>query len=43
MQPALLENLAKNMIPLGRRGPPEEAADGVHLFGIPESNSISGR
>src|SRR6476469_690525 len=28
VQPALLETLEKNMIPLGRLGTPEEAADG---------------
>ena len=43
VQPALLENLEKNMIPLGRLGTPEEAADGVYLFCIPESNYISGQ
>ncbi|MCC3305175.1 SDR family NAD(P)-dependent oxidoreductase [Sneathiella sp. HT1-7] len=31
------------MIPLGRAGTPEEAADGVYLFCIPESNYISGQ
>jgi 3-oxoacyl-[acyl-carrier protein] reductase len=31
------------MIPLGRRGTPEEAAGGVYLFCTPESNYISGQ
>jgi|TARA_R110002094_G_scaffold56001_4_gene67055 3-oxoacyl-[acyl-carrier protein] reductase len=31
------------MIPLGRAGTPEEAADGVYLFCAPESNYISGQ
>lgn len=31
------------MIPLGRIGTPEEAADGVYLFCIPEANYISGQ
>jgi len=31
------------MIPLGRAGSPEEAADGVYLFCTPESNYISGQ
>ncbi len=33
----------KSMIPLGRGGSPEEAADGVYLFCTPESNYISGQ
>ena len=43
VQPALLESLEKNQIPLGRLGTPEEAADGVYLFCSPESNYISGQ
>ncbi len=43
VQPALLENLEKQQIPLGRLGTPEEAADGVYLFCSPESNYISGQ
>jgi 3-oxoacyl-[acyl-carrier protein] reductase len=43
VQPALLEALEKNQIPLGRLGTPEEAADGVYLFCSPESNYISGQ
>jgi 3-oxoacyl-[acyl-carrier protein] reductase len=31
------------MIPMGRPGTPEEAADGVYLFCTPESNYISGQ
>ena len=31
------------MIPMGRAGTPEEAADGVYLFCTPESNYISGQ
>ncbi|MDF2366872.1 SDR family NAD(P)-dependent oxidoreductase [Sneathiella sp.] len=31
------------MIPLGRAGTPQEAADGVYLFCAPESNYISGQ
>lgn len=31
------------MIPLGRAGTPEEAADGVYLFCAPESNYVSGQ
>ncbi len=33
----------KMLIPLGRAGTPEEAADGVYLFCTPESNYISGQ
>ncbi|APH70689.1 SDR family NAD(P)-dependent oxidoreductase [Aquibium oceanicum] len=33
----------KSMIPMGRAGSPEEAADGVYLFCAPESNYISGQ
>ncbi len=31
------------MVPLGRAGTPEEAADGVYLFCCPESNYVSGQ
>ena len=31
------------MIPLGRAGTPEEAAGGIYLFCIPESNYVSGQ
>ena len=43
VQPELLEKLEREMIPLGRLGTPEEAADGVFLFCSPESNYISGQ
>jgi 3-oxoacyl-[acyl-carrier protein] reductase len=43
VQPAMLEHLEKNLIPLGRLGTPEEAAGGVYLFCIPESDYISGQ
>ncbi|MGB6120248.1 MAG: SDR family NAD(P)-dependent oxidoreductase [Mesorhizobium sp.] len=33
----------KAMIPMGRSGTPEEAANGVYLFCTPESNYISGQ
>jgi 3-oxoacyl-[acyl-carrier protein] reductase len=31
------------LIPIGRAGTPEEAADAVYLFCTPESNYISGQ
>jgi 3-oxoacyl-[acyl-carrier protein] reductase len=43
VQPAMIEALEKQQIPLGRFGTPEEAADGVYLFCSPESNYISGQ
>jgi 3-oxoacyl-[acyl-carrier protein] reductase len=43
VQPAMLETLERDLIPLGRLGTPEEAADGVFLFCTPESNYISGQ
>ncbi|MEO8335373.1 MAG: SDR family oxidoreductase [bacterium] len=43
VQPALIEHLEQNAIPIGRLGTPEEAADGVYLFCSPESNYISGQ
>jgi 3-oxoacyl-[acyl-carrier protein] reductase len=43
VQPALLDTLAKQTIPLGRLGTVEEAANGVYLFCIPESDYISGQ
>ncbi len=33
----------KSMIPMGRAGSPEEAADGVYLFCCPESNYVTGQ
>jgi 3-oxoacyl-[acyl-carrier protein] reductase len=43
VQPALLDTLEKQQIPLGRLGTVEEAANGVYLFCTPESNYISGQ
>ena len=43
VQPAMLEHLEQHLIPLGRLGTPEEAAGGVYLFCIPESDYISGQ
>ena len=43
VQPALIEALETQMIPLGRLGTPEEAANGVFLFCTPESDYISGQ
>jgi 3-oxoacyl-[acyl-carrier protein] reductase len=43
VQPALIESLEKQMIPLGRVGTVEEAANGVYLFCTPESDYISGQ
>ena len=43
VQPALIDQLEKQLIPLGRVGTPEEAADGVYLLCSPESNYISGQ
>lgn len=42
IQPALLEAFTR-LIPAGRAGTPEEAADAVYLFCSPESNYISGQ
>jgi len=42
LQPALID-AAESFIPLGRAGTPEEAANGVYLFCIPESDYISGQ
>lgn len=43
VQPALLDALEKQQIPLGRMGTAEEAANGVYLFCTPESDYISGQ
>jgi 3-oxoacyl-[acyl-carrier protein] reductase len=43
VQPAMIEMLEQYQIPLGRVGTVEEAAGGVYLFCIPESNYISGQ
>lgn len=40
--PKVAETFAK-MVPLGRGGTPEEAADGVYLMCCPESNYVSGQ
>jgi 3-oxoacyl-[acyl-carrier protein] reductase len=42
VRPEMLEAMGR-MIPLGRGGTPEEAADAVYLFCSPESNYISGQ
>lgn len=42
VQPAFLSAMEKQMIPIGRAGTPEEAANGVYLFCSPESDYISG-
>jgi 3-oxoacyl-[acyl-carrier protein] reductase len=42
VQPHLLSTFER-LVPLGRGGTPEEAADSVYLFCIPESNYISGQ
>jgi len=42
VQPALLDTMAK-MIPLGRAGKPEEAANAVYMFCSPESDYVSGQ
>ncbi|MEI2733352.1 MAG: SDR family NAD(P)-dependent oxidoreductase [Rhodoblastus sp.] len=42
VQPQLLQTLER-MVPLGRAGTPEEAADAVYLFCSPESNYVSGQ
>ena len=41
--PSKLVDSFRGMIPLGRAGTPEEAADGVYLFCCPESNYVSGQ
>ncbi len=42
VQPHLIDTFT-SLIPLGRGGTPEEAADAVYLFCSPESNYISGQ
>lgn len=42
VQPEMIAFMER-MIPLGRAGTPEDAADAVYLFCIPESNYISGQ
>ncbi len=41
--PTKLREVISNMIPLGRAGSAEEAADAVYLFCCPESNYVSGQ
>jgi 3-oxoacyl-[acyl-carrier protein] reductase len=41
--PAAVLAAAPTMIPLGRAGTPEEAAGGLYLFCIPESDYVSGQ
>jgi 3-oxoacyl-[acyl-carrier protein] reductase len=43
IQPVVIQAMEQQMIPLGRAGTPEEAADAVYLFCSPESNYISGQ
>jgi 3-oxoacyl-[acyl-carrier protein] reductase len=42
VNPGLLEMMERS-IPLGRGGTPEEAADAIYLFCIPESDYVSGQ
>lgn len=42
LPPKVLDGF-RSLIPLGRAGTPEEAADGVYLFCAPESNYVSGQ
>ena len=42
MQPHLIETM-EQLIPLGRAGTPEDAADAVYLFCAPESDYVSGQ
>ncbi|HEY2035293.1 MAG TPA: SDR family NAD(P)-dependent oxidoreductase [Rhizomicrobium sp.] len=41
--PAAVRNAMSSMIPVGRAGSAEEAAGGIYLFCIPESNYVSGQ
>ncbi len=43
IQPDFIKAMEDQLIPLGRAGSPEEAADAVSLFCMPESNYISGQ
>jgi 3-oxoacyl-[acyl-carrier protein] reductase len=43
IQPNFITMMETQMIPLGRAGTPEEAADAVFLFCSPEANYISGQ
>jgi 3-oxoacyl-[acyl-carrier protein] reductase len=40
--PGAMLGALKTMVPLGRAGTPREAAGGVYLFCIPESDYVSG-
>jgi len=42
IQPGMIAAMSQ-LIPIGRAGTPEEAADAVYLFCTPESNYISGQ
>lgn len=41
--PAAMLGALETMVPLGRAGTPDEAAGGVYLFCIPESDYINGQ
>ncbi len=43
IQPDFIKAMEDDLIPLGRAGTPEEAADAVSLFCMPESNYVSGQ
>ncbi|HEX7520127.1 MAG TPA: SDR family NAD(P)-dependent oxidoreductase [Candidatus Deferrimicrobium sp.] len=43
IQPDFIKAMERNIIPLGRAGTPEEAADAVYMFCSPESDYISGQ
>jgi 3-oxoacyl-[acyl-carrier protein] reductase len=43
IQPAFIKAMEDQLIPLGRAGTPEEAANAVYLFCSPESDYISGQ
>lgn len=43
VHPAVFQAMEQQMIPLGRAGTPEEAANAVYLFCSPESDYISGQ
>jgi 3-oxoacyl-[acyl-carrier protein] reductase len=43
VQPSFIKAMEDQLIPLGRSGTPQEAADAVYLFCSPESNYISGQ
>lgn len=43
IQPDFIKAMERNIIPIGRAGTPEEAADAVYMFCSPESDYISGQ